>query len=175
MLNAEYNVYSDGQSNIIRTQAYSLPSRLHEHVDLVAPTIYFGRAGKALANTIASNQGPLGYGENAPAFPYETQGEIAYGGICNSTNVTLECLSVHYGYQNYTSKAADKNSFGITGFLGEHLNHADLSQFLNEFAPGAKDNYNVVLVNGGTNPQNFSEEGEGEAALDVQGWYILAK
>jgi hypothetical protein len=102
MLQAEYGVYTDGQSKIVRTQAYSLPSRLHEHIDLVSPTIYFGRAGQKLSNTIASNQGPLGYGEEAPPFPYETKGEIAYNGLCNSTNVTLACLARHYGYENYS-------------------------------------------------------------------------
>lgn len=59
-------------------------------------------------------------------------------------------------------------SLSCSNCASSDLNFADLNQFLNEFAPGAKDNYNVVLVNGGTNPQNFSEEGEGEAALDVQ-------
>lgn len=133
MLQAEYGIYTDGESSILRTQAYSLPSRLHEHVDLVAPTIYFGNTKRA-ANTIANDGGPaLGYGEPIPGdFPYETKGEIAYGGLCNSTNVTLACLARHYGYENYSklrvyadrtsaqsfvaaAKAADKNSFGITG------------------------------------------------------------
>ena len=104
MLDAEYGIYSDGQSHIVRTQAYSLPEMLHEHVDLVSPTIYFGRAGRPLADTIANGKNDYlnNGGKTAiPAFPYETKGEIAYNGLCNSTNVTLACMARHYGYEGY--------------------------------------------------------------------------
>jgi len=168
MLQAEYHVYTDGKAQIVRTTGYSLPARLHEHVDLVSPTIYFGRAGRALASTIMDESASALDSSDIPSFPYE-EPQLAYGGLCNSTNVTLECLAKDYGYENYTSKAADKNSFGITAFLGEHLNFADLSKFLRTFAPEAAGaNYTVVLVNNGTNPQDPADEGEGEAALDVQ-------
>lgn len=104
MLDAEYGIYSDGQSHIVRTQAYSLPKMLHEHIDLVSPTIYFGRAGRPLADTIANGKNDYlnNDGKTAiPAFPYETKGEIAYNGLCNSTNVTLACMARHYGYEGY--------------------------------------------------------------------------
>lgn len=104
MLQAEYGIYTDGQSHIVRTEAYSLPEMLHEHIDLVSPTIYFGRAGRPLADTIANGKNDYlnNDGKTAiPAFPYETKGEIAYGGLCNSTNVTLACMARHYGYEGY--------------------------------------------------------------------------
>lgn len=104
MLDAEYGIYSDGQSHIVRTQAYSLPEMLHEHIDLVSPTIYFGRAGRPLADTIANGKNDYlnnGGKTAVPAFPYETKGEIAYNGLCNSTNVTLACMAKHYGYEGY--------------------------------------------------------------------------
>lgn len=104
MLQAEYGIYTDGQSHIVRTQAYSLPEMLHEHIDLVSPTIYFGRAGKPLMDTLANVQGDLANNDGSstiPPFPYETMGEIAYGGVCNSTNVTLACMARHYGYEGY--------------------------------------------------------------------------
>lgn len=44
LLDTEYSVYSHAETDerIVRTERYSLPDHLHEHVDLIAPSIYFG-------------------------------------------------------------------------------------------------------------------------------------
>lgn len=199
MLGANYGVYEDAAgSRILRTEQFSLrkhkhshntcgfrlnyirvaASMLHDHIDVVAPTTYFSVAGQRAVSNMAHEA--LANVEQSVADtlvprPTELFGEIAYGGLCNSTNVTLACLAKHYGYENYTSKAGDKNTFGITGFLGEcikhpvpssnaysvyitgeHDNNADLQLFLRTFAPKAEGaEFDVVLVNNGTNPQSF--------------------
>jgi tripeptidyl-peptidase-1 len=44
LLGASYQTYRDTETNetVIRTVGYSLPTTLHEHVQTVAPTTYFG-------------------------------------------------------------------------------------------------------------------------------------
>jgi len=44
MLGTKYNVYRHATSGqeVVRTLSYSLPEELHQHIDVVAPTTYFG-------------------------------------------------------------------------------------------------------------------------------------
>ena len=44
LLDTEYHVYEDAEGEqVIRTPHYSLPLALHEHIDLIQPTNYFGK------------------------------------------------------------------------------------------------------------------------------------
>jgi tripeptidyl-peptidase-1 len=120
LLGTRYSVYRhpDTDSYIVRTVSYSLPSILHEHVDLVTPTTYFGNmlpmksthflepasnnfqalTGAALVDTVAAD--------------------------CNIV-ITPRCLRALYKTENYTASAYPQNTLGVAGYLEEYANRAD--------------------------------------------------
>lgn len=62
MLGTNYNTYHHADSNdyVIRAMHYSLPGILHEHVDVMAPTTYFGTMKSMKAtNFIQSKPVPI--------------------------------------------------------------------------------------------------------------------
>lgn len=63
LLDTEYSVYKHGETgeHLIRTDRYSLPLELHNHIDLVAPSIYFGAitAQKAILHAQAAVTAPI--------------------------------------------------------------------------------------------------------------------
>ncbi|KDQ16562.1 hypothetical protein BOTBODRAFT_252534 [Botryobasidium botryosum FD-172 SS1] len=156
MLNTKYHVYKHTESGmeIVRTQSYSLPEYLHPHVDVIQPTTMFGGGLRAFGIT--------SHVEVVAAVPgNETDTSCA-------TQVTPACLQQLYNTANYTPKATDKNSIGITGYLNQYANHADLKTFYQKYLPAAADStFTEVVINGGQNLQDPSQSGA-EAALDVQ-------
>jgi len=71
---------------------------------------------------------------------------------------------------NYTPSAHVGNSIGITGYLEEFANRADLQQFYEDQVPAAaavNSTFKFISVKGGLDPQNASDAG-GEANLDTQ-------
>jgi tripeptidyl-peptidase I len=114
----------------------------------------------------------------------------AVNASCNSS-ITLECLRELYNIGNYTPSANVGNSIGITGYLEEFANFADLQSFYAAQLPQAaavNSSFGVILLNSGwffliilrywsllihgvcidgTNPQDPADAGV-EANLDVQ-------
>jgi tripeptidyl-peptidase-1 len=67
---------------------------------------------------------------------------------CNDT-VTLSCLRQLYNALDYNTSASNGNQLGITGYLGEYANNADLQQFYQLQNPSAYgSNYTLVSING---------------------------
>jgi tripeptidyl-peptidase-1 len=105
---------------------------------------------------------------------------------CNTT-ITVTCLKEIYNAVNYTPSAHVGNSVGITGYLEENANRADLQTFYVDQMPAAaavNSTFKFISVvgmngsisgdasfadasEGGLDSQNASEAG-GEANLDVQ-------
>ena len=122
MLDAKYGVYkhlTTGET-IVRTISYSLPSVLHEHVSVIAPTTYFGtvRAMKShvLTHTPADDQ-------ISTSKTLSTQAGVPDSCV---KDITPSCLLALYNAKGYTPSAVDKNVLGITGYLDEFANYADL-------------------------------------------------
>ncbi|KAH8830289.1 subtilisin-like protein [Flagelloscypha sp. PMI_526] len=87
--------------------------------------------------------------------------------VCDTNNITLSCLAELYNYQGYVP-SAHKNSIGITGYLEQYANIADLEQFYAEQRPEAVGtSFKYFSVNGGENDQTPGTAGA-EANLDVQ-------
>lgn len=128
MLGAQYNVYHNPTTSdyVVRTLSYSLPRVLHDHVDLVTPTTYFGSLQRMKATSFLEPDIPplssdilplsdiLGLG-TPPAVPSG----------CNSAIVPV-CLMALYNTTSYKPAATDRNTLGIAGYLGEFANRADL-------------------------------------------------
>ncbi|THH17744.1 hypothetical protein EW146_g3129 [Bondarzewia mesenterica] len=163
MLDAKYHVWQhvDGDT-LVRTTSYSLPEHLHRHIDLVQPTTMFGRFKKH-RSTISI------FEPDQPASTVTADLTNAAGvdATCN-TSITIKCLQQIYNIGDYVSNATNGNQIGLTGYLEQFANIADLNQFYTAQRPQAvNSNFTTILINGGQNDQNISEAGI-EANLDTQ-------
>lgn len=133
MLNASYNVYFNPatDSYVIRTQSYSLPSDLKGHIDVVAPTTYFGGL-QAMKKTsfLQPDVEPI---DDAVALAQQqhknaagTIGSLATVPSSCATTITPACLRALYNSSTYVPAATTKNSLGVAGYLDEFANNADL-------------------------------------------------
>lgn len=85
---------------------------------------------------------------------------------CNTT-ITMDCVKQLYNISSFVPSASG-NSIGVTGYLEEYANEADLASFFADQVPEAVNStFNFVSVNGGINSQNLSDAGF-EADLDTQ-------
>ncbi|KAI0653154.1 peptidase S8/S53 domain-containing protein [Cubamyces menziesii] len=168
MLGTQYNVYRHGKSDdyVVRAMNYSLPSVLHEHVAVVAPTTYFGTMKSMKATSFIQKDRPTI--ETDADFAHLLTGPASLATVptsCNSV-ITPACLRALYNTTSYAPAATDKNSLGIAGYLEEFANRADLQTFYKRFRTDAVGtSFTTVEVNGGLDDQ--SEPGV-EANLDIQ-------
>jgi tripeptidyl-peptidase-1 len=158
LLGASYQNYHHTETNesVIRTVGYSLPAALHEHVQTVAPTTYFGSP--------RPRRQPSKLALNAPTLPdgdlvlQELLATFAPGdpvpSNCSSI-ITPTCLRLLYKTWAYKPLATSKNKIGITGYLEEFASYSDLTRFLTRFrTDAATANFSVVTVNEGINDQS---------------------
>ncbi|KAF8321022.1 uncharacterized protein EI90DRAFT_3080187 [Cantharellus anzutake] len=147
LLDTTFSIYANHETRLtaIRTTSYSLPAHLHDHIDVVQPTNYSPSVDDG-----AFNQ------QSAPAPVPSPQ-----------PNMSLPELKALYCTDAYKAKGT-RSSIGITGYLEQYANLADLKQFYSIFHPPAlKSILHVGLINGAINSQNISEAGI-EANLDAQ-------
>ncbi|KAI0048738.1 subtilisin-like protein [Auriscalpium vulgare] len=179
LLGASYQVYRHAETNdtLLRTVGYSLPAILHDHINTVAPSTYFGgpRAwrktshltpnGKILPDGDAEIQAEiaaLAKAKEASRLP----GSLATVPSSCSSTITPSCLRALYNSSTYTPKATSQNVLGIAGYLEEYASHTDLKTFLTKFRSDATAAaFTVVTVNGGLDNQNSPGD---EANLDIQ-------
>jgi tripeptidyl-peptidase-1 len=169
LLGATYQRYRHIETNetIIRTISYALPAALHEHVQTVAPTTYFGSPhALRLTSKVMSNGPTL---PNGDPVLQNASSTFAPGAPLPSTclkTITPECLRRLYNTMSYKPQARSVNQLGITGYLGEFASQSDLTKFLTLFRVDALPaQFSAVVVNGGINDQN--QPGV-EANLDIQ-------
>ncbi|KAG9120917.1 hypothetical protein FRC07_003344 [Ceratobasidium sp. 392] len=142
MLNTRYNVYRHTSgSHIVRSESYSLPRWMDQHVDLIQPTTFFGSIHDV-----------------GPKFELETRATPTNNTECG-LYVTPACLRKLYKTEGYVPQATDKNSIGITGYLGKSPIPSSIRtfKFFNLHRPDAKSPaFSVELVNGGQNNETAS-------------------
>ncbi|XP_006462127.1 hypothetical protein AGABI2DRAFT_193429 [Agaricus bisporus var. bisporus H97] len=160
MLGTKYNVYRHSKSgeSVVRTMSYSLPSELHSHIDVVAPTTYFGTMKSMRVTSFLQP-------EIEPVDP-SAKPSAAPASCLSTTVITPDCLRDLYNTADYVPSATSRNAIGIAGYLDEFANRADLQTFFRRFRPDAVGfNYTTVQLNGGGDDQN--DPGV-EANLDIQ-------
>ncbi|KAJ7068686.1 tripeptidyl peptidase A [Mycena amicta] len=167
MLDTKYHIWKHRSGEyIVRTTSYSLPEHLHEHIELVQPTTMFGTF-KKLTSTIHSIDIPTPSTlENLPPIVDLATG-VTVNATCNTT-ITISCLKQIYNAVDYVPSG--HGSVGITGYLEEFANRADLQEFYEDQVPAAaavNSTFKFISVVGGLDSQNISLAG-GEANLDVQ-------
>lgn len=129
MLDAKYRVYhnpSTGEYKV-RTTAYALPRVIHERVAVVAPTTYFGGMKQMRATSHLEPNAQIISVEEAAAQiqSIEQSSNAAVPASCAKT-ITPACLQALYNTTGYTPQAAGVNKIGVSGYLDEFANDADL-------------------------------------------------
>lgn len=122
MLNAKYYVYrhvGTGET-IVRTTSYSLPSVLHEHISVIAPTTYFG--------TVRAMKSHIHIKEPVDDQDLTLRTGSTQAGVPNSciNDITPTCLFALYNATGYKPTATGKNILGAAGYLGQFANYKDL-------------------------------------------------
>jgi len=155
LLSTEFKYYASDGVQKLRTMEYSLPEDLVEHIDLIAPTTYFGK-------TTTQAPAPKMHFQKRKVAPRQLDPGCA-------TLITPACIKELYNVGDYEAdpKSGSKIAFG--SFLNQSARTQDLSLF--ETANSIpQQSFTVQLINGGTNDQSISKN-HGEANLDVE--YII--
>jgi tripeptidyl-peptidase-1 len=122
MLDTKYGVYKhvDTGETIVRTTSYSLPTVLHEHVSVIAPTTYFGTTRAMRSNIHAQEPAD----DEVPALKAASPpGQVPDSCV---KSITPACLSALYNATGYVPTATCENVLGVAGYLEEFANYADL-------------------------------------------------
>ncbi|KAH9978694.1 subtilisin-like protein [Lactifluus volemus] len=166
LLDAEYYVYThlSGHEQI-SCESYSVPDHVHEHVELIKPTVHFVHRipdDPALLRKRSDSGLPLSIGP-------KTKGVIVTGSdvldlaSCDQFT-TPECL-----------RRADLNSFGIVEFTPRAYLASDLDMFFHKYSPSqVGQRPTLVSIDGGT-PQtkNQSVAYNAESDLDLEYAMVL--
>ncbi|THG98674.1 hypothetical protein EW026_g3567 [Hermanssonia centrifuga] len=159
ILDTKFMVFQHTESGeqTVRTLAYSVPSDLRSHIQLVHPTITFTNpsAGK-----------PIVVSPKASAAAADLSSDAALESC--TTKITPSCLQALYGIP--TTPATEKsNQLAVAGFINQYANKKDLKTFLHANRPDMADTTEFLLqtIDGGTNLQ-LPELAGVEANLDTQ-------
>ncbi|KIJ35837.1 hypothetical protein M422DRAFT_180170 [Sphaerobolus stellatus SS14] len=150
LFGAQFSVFTNEASGqqAIRTMEYSIPTSLKGHVELIHPTITFTSPGIQ----VPSKDTAL-VGNAVPAS-------------C-ATIVTPACLQALYGIPT-TRATQHSNMLGVSGFLGQFAQSADLQTFLRAQRPDlVNTTFALQTLDGGVNTQGAGSAGI-EANLDIQ-------
>ncbi len=172
MLNTRFYYFRHPATNTkrLRTLEYSLPPDLHEHIQMVHPTIHFGHPEPHVRSAAYSADDDAD-DEPIPKYGSATQLNATY---CNET-VSMDCLRALYGVGDFRANRTSGAKLGISGFAQSHIDYHDLALFVDKWAPYAKGaNFSVVSINGGNNTQNDTENSGTEASMDIELGLTLA-
>ncbi|KAA1475871.1 family S53 protease [Dentipellis sp. KUC8613] len=141
----------------VRTLEYSIPATLQGHLDFVHPTVTFTQplSRKPLMSIPLPPASARNFSSNAvPAS-------------CSST-ITPTCLQDLYGIPT-SAATVPGNQLGVSGFIDQFANQADLSTFLANLAPNipSATTFTLQTLDDGENPQDEADAGD-EADLDTQ-------
>lgn len=137
LLNTEYSLwqYQDG-SILVRTENWSLPVELSQHITAVQPTNSWARLSRrAPLQEVPRSVNYLQAPDNLPDVPLPADSAVA--AACNFSAVTPNCIRTLYGASDYTVSSNSKSKLGITDYLEEYNNRSDTYQFLQMYRPEA--------------------------------------
>ena len=153
LLDTSFSHYQNGDSVKLRTTQYSIPDDLTDHIDLISPTVYFGKTRRALPRVSKTKQTRKASNTQVSAS-------------CQ-TSITPQCLKELYNVGNYTPKVESGSRMGFSSFLNQSASQADLQKFEALFKiPSQK--FTVVPLFGAVDNQTAAEADVTEANLDVQ-------
>lgn len=155
LLDTEFAYYQNGASTKLRTTEYSIPDDLSDHIDLISPTVYFGKSRQVIpapSNTRRSR---------------DRRASLTDVSAACQTAITPSCLKQMYNIGDYTPEPSVGSRVGFASFLNQSASYSDLAKYeaLFNIAP---QSFTVELINGGVNNQSTDVSGLAEANLDVQ-------
>ncbi|KAK7439369.1 hypothetical protein VKT23_017593 [Stygiomarasmius scandens] len=150
-------VHIESGERFVRTLQYSVPQDLLQHVELVHPTTAFVRP--LVKRPVMSVP--------VPGTANVTERALGAPSSCNSV-VTPACLEALYGIPT-TRATQSSNKLGVSGFIDQFAQNADLRTFLANLRPdmSSATTFTVQSVDGGVNTQSAAQAGI-EANLDIQ-------
>ncbi|KAI1378901.1 Pro-kumamolisin [Hypoxylon crocopeplum] len=193
LLQTTYFEYRKGDQTLLRASEWSLPLHLHEVVDTIQPTTSFFQLNP-LAISVESKwtndtkTTPASLNDAAEDVstefdilkgidPANPPSDLTAERACNTSAVTPLCLRALYGTLGYQAQAPEKNSMGLTNYLGEFNNRSDIRQYLELYRPEAAngaDSFSIHGIAGAINQQSPATQsqldaGDGrEGNLDAQ-------
>ncbi|KAJ3786129.1 subtilisin-like protein [Lentinula aff. detonsa] len=174
LLSAEYTnfTYSSPSSSSqaiqtwgLYTSAYSIPTDLSEHINLIHPSTAFAppvnRNGRTILYSKAGSPS-----QRAVSAKLATRANTAPTSC--ETLVPPSCLQSLYGIPS-TPATQDSNVLGVSSLQSNWALESDLESFLTEYRPDMSPNttFTLVSVENGTNPQETGDASY-EASLDIQ-------
>ncbi|OQD84340.1 hypothetical protein PENANT_c013G04271 [Penicillium antarcticum] len=156
LLNTSFAYYQNGDSVKLRTTEYSIPDDLAGYIDLISPTVFFGKTRSAIPVPSSS--------QNVQNKHRASSTEISPA--CQ-TSITPSCLKEMYNIGDYTPEPAAGSRVGFGSFLNQSAQYSDLEAYESRFGIPSQS-FTVELINGGVNNQSASKSDIGEANLDVQ-------
>jgi tripeptidyl-peptidase I len=177
LLQTSYNVYSDGERELVRAVAWSLPLHLHDMIDMVQPTTSF----LSMRDYLNSREEPTG-DISTPASLNDAAEDINDGfqlldeidlmnppseltpkQACNISAVTPICLRTLYGTLNYKAQVPENNCMALSNYWGEFNNRSDIRQYLERYRPEATrgaDEFSIVEISGAVNQQTPASQSQ---------------
>ncbi|THH09096.1 hypothetical protein EW145_g2249 [Phellinidium pouzarii] len=159
MFDADFSIFTHKETGneSVRTLAYSIPVELQGHLELVHPTVTFETPSAHLP-FVASPLRSVSRSQNVTAL---SDASCDY-------QVTPACLQDLYGIPT-TLATESSNTLGVSGFINQFANEADLELFLEELRSDLSSSTTFALqtLDGGSDPQDEYQAGL-EANLDVQ-------
>lgn len=144
LLDTKYSVYEhDDGSVLVRTERWSLPLHLHEHITTIQPTNSWARLDarsrrKELKKRTTQYIELDGDYSTAASSRQPVPDNASIQEVCNFTAVTPRCLRTLYGTLLYEPRAPGWNQMALTDYLGEMNNRSDISTFLGLYRPEAQ-------------------------------------
>jgi tripeptidyl-peptidase I len=103
----------------------------------------FPPSGRYAASTTTEYKGPF-----KPPTKASDPRHAAIDPSCSNT-ITLKCLHQLYNTDGYVPVATEKNSIGVTGYLEQYANEADLRLFYQDQLPEAVNStFEVISIAG---------------------------
>ncbi|KAJ5153406.1 uncharacterized protein N7482_009884 [Penicillium canariense] len=161
LLGTSFAYYQNGASVKLRTTEYSIPSDLADYIELISPTVYFGKTRRA-APVPSRSRKLKAHGASSTEVSAACQ-----------TSITPSCLKEMYNIGDYVPEPSAGSRIGFRSFLNQSASYSDLAQY-EELFDIPSQSFSVELLNGGVNNQSTTVANLGEANLDVQLIFAVA-
>ncbi|KIW28044.1 uncharacterized protein PV07_07732 [Cladophialophora immunda] len=172
LLSTEFSEYHNGDTTLIRTLQYSIPTSLRPFITTVQPTTRFGQPRAQTSFILEPRDSP----DPGLISPIGNPGLLTtYNAtFCNST-ITPECLRGIYRMSDFQADPKGKTKLGVSGFIDEGVYFDDLEDFLKLTGAGSQaHDFSIVPINNGVSDQKGVNK-TAEGNLDVQYAVALAR
>jgi tripeptidyl-peptidase-1 len=153
LLNTSFQSYENNGVQKIRTTQYAIPDDLVQYIDVISPTVYFGKTASQTARRSLKK-----------TAVDASQSQI--DASCLKA-ITPPCLKEMYNVGSYQGSASSGSRVAFGSFLNRSSRYSDLQLFEQRFNISSQ-NFSVKVINGGVNDQNASVTLISEPNLDVQ-------